>query len=193
VFAGSMRLGNFFRTASVDPDRPDNDFLPPEERFYAGGATTVRGFSPNALGRGVYFTSDTLDADSSFIDEATFVPTGGTSLGIVNAEVRFPSPLFPKLLRLALFIDAGAVGTGNLWNLDASDWRYTPGAGLRVTTPVGPARVDLSYNPYAPQRSVLFYADETTGTITPIRDDFANRAPGFFERLRIHVAIGQAF
>lgn len=193
VFAGSTRLGNFFRTASVNPDRPADDFLPPEERFFAGGATTVRGFSPNALGRGVYITSDTLQQNGSFIDEATFVPTGGTSLGLVNAEVRFPSPLFPRLLRLALFVDAGAVGTGNVWNLDASDWRYTPGAGLRVTTPVGPARVDLSYNPYGPQRSVLFFADETNGSITPVRDDFANPAPGFFERLRVHVAIGQAF
>lgn len=186
VVGGSMRLGNFFRTASLDPEQPDDDFLPPEERFYAGGATTVRGFSPNALGRGVYVTR-TADG------EGRFVPVGGTSLGIVNGEVRFPSPLFPRLTRLAVFVDAGAVGTGNIWNMDASDWRYTPGAGLRIATPVGPARVDLAYNPYNPPRGVLFLAHRDSAQIIPLSQDYAPPAPNFFGRLRVHVAIGQAF
>lgn len=186
VFAGSMRLGNFFRTASLNPLRPDDDFLPPEERFYAGGATTVRGFSPNALGQGVYVTR-------AVGDEGRFVPVGGTSLGIVNGEVRFPSPLFTRLTRLALFVDAGAVGSGNLWNLDARDWRYTPGAGIRVATPVGPARVDLAYNPYNPPRGVLFLAHRDSARIIPLTANYAPTAPNFFGRLRIHVAIGQAF
>ena len=186
VFASSVRLGNFFRTASLNPERPADDFLPPEERFYAGGATTVRGYSPNALGRGVYVTRGP-GRDTSF------VPVGGTSLGIVNGEVRFPSPLFPRLTRLAFFVDAGAVGTGNIWNLDASDWRYTPGVGLRIATPVGPARVDLAYNPYNPPRGVLFLAHEDSSRIIPLTTDYAPPPPSFFGRLRVHVAIGQAF
>ncbi|MGQ0815550.1 MAG: BamA/OMP85 family outer membrane protein [Gemmatimonadota bacterium] len=191
VFAGSVRLGNFFRTASLNPERARDDFLPPEERFYAGGATTVRGFSPNALGNGVYVTTDSLDAQGNFIDDARFVPVGGTSLGIVNAEVRFPSPVWSRLMRLAAFIDAGAIGTGNIWNLDAHDWRYTPGVGIRIGTPVGPVRVDVAFNPHDPLRSVLFFADSTG--IKAIRDDFAPAPPNFFGRLRVHVAIGQAF
>ncbi|MGQ0562216.1 MAG: BamA/OMP85 family outer membrane protein [Gemmatimonadota bacterium] len=186
VFATSVRLGNFFQTASLNPDRTEADFLPPEERFYAGGATTVRGFSPNALGRGVYVTDDTAR-------DGRFVPSGGTSLGVVNAEVRFPAPLFSRVLRLAAFVDAGAVGTGHIWSLDAHDWRYTPGIGLRIRTPVGPARVDLAYNPYDPVHSVLFLAHPDSTSITPIRDDYAPPAPSFFGRLRVHVAIGQAF
>lgn len=185
VVAGSIRLGNYFRTASLDPDRPNDDFLPPEERFYAGGATTVRGFSQNALGRGVYITRDPDDPN------ARFVPTGGTSLGIANAEVRFPSPLLPRLLRLAAFMDAGAVGNGNVWDMDAQDWRYTPGLGLRITTPVGPARVDLAFNPHDPTPGVLFQV--TDDALIPIQTDYTPEAPGFFNRLRLHVAIGQAF
>src|SRR5690606_26596999 len=58
IAAFSLRLGNFFRTATVDPQ---GNFLPPEERFYAGGASSVRGYPRNALGPGIYVTdSDSL-------------------------------------------------------------------------------------------------------------------------------------
>lgn len=196
VFAGSLRLGNFFRTASLDPDRPRDDFLPPEERFYAGGATTVRGFNRNALGPGVYITSDSIVIGDDGMPTpatrpATFVPIGGTSLSVVNAEVRFPSPFLGRRLRLAAFVDGGAVGTGNFWNLDPHDLRFTPGMGLRIATPVGPARVDVAFNPYAPVSGVLFHAD--TASITPIRPDYTPPAPNFWRRLHVHVAIGQAF
>ena len=86
-----------------------------------------------------------------------------------------------------------AVGTGNIWNMDASDWRYTPGVGLRIATPVGPARVDLAYNPYNPPRGVLFLAHPDSANIIPLATDYASPAPSFFGRLRVHVAIGQAF
>lgn len=195
VAAGALRIGNFFQTATLNPDRPDDDFLPPEERFYVGGATTVRGFSPNRLGHGVYVTSDTSKLKK---DPADFVPIGGTAYGVANVEVRFPSPLFRRQLRLAAFMDAGTVGTGNIWNLELKDWKFTPGVGMRITTPVGPARVDLAYNPYDPQRGVLFFAEDTdddgrADVLTPVRDDYAPPSPGFFGRFRVHVAIGQAF
>src|SRR5690606_42106576 len=78
VFAAGIRLGSFFGTASLVPD---GDFLPPEDRFFAGGATTVRRFSRNGLGPPVYVTTtiqvETRTADTlvSF-DDITFVPTG---------------------------------------------------------------------------------------------------------------------
>jgi hypothetical protein len=69
---------------------------------------------------------------------------------------------------------------------------------MRIATPVGPARVDLAYNPYDPQRGVLFFAEDTNDdgrpdVLTPMRDDYAPDSPGFFGRFRVHVAIGQAF
>ena len=211
VFATSVRLGNFFQSASLNAARDEDDFLPPEERFYAGGANSVRGFERNMLGPGVYFarlsTIDTIsgtrvvpakeveEGDSVVIvqcdDCADFVPTGGTSVAVFNAELRFPSPFLRRQLRLAAFIDAGSVSTGNLW--DARDWRITPGVGLRIITPVGPARVDMAYNPYGPETGTLYVLRQEDKQIVRARDDFTVPSQGFWSKLKFHVAIGQAF
>jgi outer membrane protein assembly factor BamA len=165
-----------------------DDFLPPEERFYAGGATTVRGYGRNELGPGVYVTSvrDSLGIDVPGRD-TTFVPLGGTSLGVLNLELRFPSPILRRQMRLAAFLDGGVISN----DVDAGGWRFTPGVGVRITTPVGPARVDVGYNPYDPVSGVLFQV--AGDSITPVRDNFRPATPGFFGRMRLHVAIGQAF
>jgi outer membrane protein assembly factor BamA len=185
VLATSLRLGTFFGSASTDPRRSTREFLPPEERFFAGGATTVRGFARNELGRGAYVT-DTTHA-------ITFVPLGGTSMVLANAELRYPSPILRKQMRLAAFVDGGTVATGQLWQIDADEWRFTPGVGLRITTPVGPARVDVAYNPYKPISGVLFFLDKDKDEITTRSDAFTPDRPNFFGRMRVHVAIGQAF
>ena len=190
VGAIALRLGNFFRSASLDPTR---NFLPPEERFFAGGQSTVRGFSRNALGPGVYVTSDTLDDGAYDQSTARFIPVGGTSLAVASAEVRFPSPFLADLLRLAVFVDAGNVGMGNFWDLDRAAWRITPGAGLRMSTPVGPVRLDLGYNPHGPRTEPLYFADPDTGTLTKLLDQFTPEPPSFWQRLRLHLAVGQPF
>jgi outer membrane protein assembly factor BamA len=190
VFASSLRLGNFFNTASLDPTGSASNFLPPEERFYAGGATTVRGFARNLLGPLLYVT-DSINAETSRPVNPTAVPIGGTAYGIANAELRFPSPVFRRQMRLAAFVDAGAISETNVWQMNARDWRFTPGMGVRMSTPVGPARVDVAYNPYNPVHGVLFLAQQNR--IVPVTDDFVPDAPNFLGRLRVQVAIGQAF
>jgi outer membrane protein assembly factor BamA len=194
VAAFSLRLGNFFRTATVDPL---GNFLPPEERFYAGGASSVRGYPRNALGPGIYVT----DSDSLVVDDdgnlkpwrdAQFVPTGGTALAVTSAELRLPSPVLPRMLRLALFVDAGAVGSGSLWDIGPDDWRITPGAGVRLATPVGPVRVDIGINPYDPVTAPLLVIDPETGGLRRI-GVFTPRSGGLFRRMQLHVGVGQAF
>lgn len=194
IAAFSLRLGNFFRTATVDPE---GNFLPPEERFYAGGASSVRGYPRNALGPGIYVT----DSDSLVADEegnlrperhAQFVPTGGTSLAVTSAELRMPSPVLPRLLRLAVFVDAGAVGSGNLWDMPFSEWRITPGAGARLQTPVGPVRIDIGINPYDPVTAPLLVIDPETGGLRRI-GVFTPATGGFFRRMQLHVGVGHAF
>ena len=193
VGAVSLRLGTFFNSASIFST---SNFLPPEERFYAGGANTVRGYDRNTLGPGVYVTDDvTTDPATGEIvpaDGVQFVPIGGTALAIANAELRFPSPWYPQRLRLAAFVDAGTLSTGDLWEITEQQWRVTPGVGLRIQTPVGPARLDAAFNPYHQQRGPLYLSAED-GSLVRVNESFQARRGGFFSRLRLHLAIGQAF
>ncbi len=195
VLSSYVRLGTFFGTGSI---RSSDHFLPPEERFYAGGANSVRGFDRNAIGPGVY-VAQSLGVDSAgvLVVDTTrtpeFVPVGGTSVAVGSVELRFPSPLLRDYLRLAIFVDAGAVGARQLWHLDPSTWRITPGAGLRLDTPVGPARLDIAYDPYDPEAAPLYVADQATNALVRIDPSFAPGPPHFLNRFRIHVAVGQAF
>ncbi|HEX6316243.1 MAG TPA: BamA/TamA family outer membrane protein [Gemmatimonadaceae bacterium] len=135
-------------------------FIPLQERLYAGGPNSVRGFRQNEMGPAIYLPNgldttivdDTLQiwrANPEFVGERT-VPTGGDNVFVANVELRRRAPAYPELAQYALFIDAGQVwnrgraGTG----VNFADIRVTPGVGLRVFTPVGPVRVDVGYNPY---------------------------------------------
>jgi outer membrane protein assembly factor BamA len=192
VAALSLRLGNFFRTIRID----DVDhFLPPDERFYAGGAGSVRGFERNALGPGVYVTEEVEETSDGVIPVRTpqFVPTGGTAVTVANAELRMPSPFLSDLLRLVVFVDAGAIGTRALWDLGGEDWRFTPGAGVRMRTPVGPVRMDIGFSPYDRPVAPLLLLETETGRVIRVADEYQASRPGFFGRMRLHLGIGQAF
>src|SRR6185436_8837074 len=76
-------------------------YAPPEERFYLGGANSVRGFAPNQLGPIVRVETPTGTIVSAI---------GGNSMVMASLEGRFPIPLAFKGLFGALFIDAGQVG-----------------------------------------------------------------------------------
>lgn len=96
--------------------------------FFAGGDTTVRGFSLDRLG------TDATISPSGF-------PTGGNGLIVLNAE-----------LRATVFGGIGAVGfldAGNVFpratDLDFGQLRAAAGVGLRYQSPVGPIRIDLGF------------------------------------------------
>jgi outer membrane protein assembly factor BamA len=96
--------------------------LLPSERFFAGGANTVRGFPDDSLGG-----FDALGA-----------PRGGQAMIVLNQEARFP---IYRWLRGVAFVDAGNVFPR------ASDLSHElavgAGAGLRFATPFGLFRLDL--------------------------------------------------
>jgi len=117
----------------------------------------------------------------------TVAATGGNTLAVGNVELRVPSPVFSSRLRLAAFVDAGGVwdrGSGN-----PAVIRVTPGAGIRLTTPLGPARLDVAYNPYKLQAGPLFQVD-TLGNLTEVQNSYV-KARG--SKFTFHVAVGQAF
>jgi outer membrane protein insertion porin family len=192
VAAFGLRLGNFFRTATIDPE---GEFLPPEERFYGGGASSVRGFTRNSLGPGIYVTDGVLEPNEEGelvpSREPRFVPTGGTSVAVASVELRMPSPFLPRLLRLAAFVDAGAVGDQSLWDLGSQQFRITPGAGVRLQTPVGPVRVDVGYNPYSAPAAPLLVI-EPSGGLRRV-GIYRPGEGGVFSRMRVHLGVGHAF
>ena len=116
VLATSVRLGwnhPFGNTTS----------LPPTERYFAGGSTTLRGFS---------------------FDDAR--PGGGYAMAIANFEYRTPLRILPiKGLGTALFYDTGNVFP-TVSDIHLSEFTHTAGFGLRYQTPLGPVRIDLGIN-----------------------------------------------
>ncbi len=99
--------------------------LPASERFFLGGATSIRGFEFRDIGP----------------KDSRGNPLGGTSFLQFNLEV---GRSFGRLLRLVTFIDAGNVyNPGN--QFDFGDVRRSAGVGFRLITPLGPIRLDYGF------------------------------------------------
>jgi outer membrane protein insertion porin family len=120
VFASRVRFGwtrEFGKSLTV----------PSTDRFYLGGAYTIRGFSENAFGP--------KTANGS-ID-------GGSAFGLLNLELRKPLFTVGWPIWGSLFIDNGFDVT-KIGRLSWRDPTVTGGAGLQVITPFGPFRVDYA-------------------------------------------------
>ena len=98
--------------------------LPPDQRFYAGGSATVRGYKYQSIGP--LFASDLR-------------PTGGTSLGAATVEFR---KRFGSSFGAAVFVDTGAVSTNSAPFSDKL--RTGVGVGARYYTSIGPIRLDVA-------------------------------------------------
>lgn len=97
--------------------------LPPDQRFYAGGSGTIRGYRYQSV-------------SPSFPDGN---PIGGTAINAATVEFR---QRIGAALGFAVFVDAGNVSR-NLNPLNG-DLRIGAGAGVRYYTALGPLRVDLA-------------------------------------------------
>jgi hypothetical protein len=69
--------------------------------------------------------------------------------------------------------------------------RVTPGIGIRIATPLGPARLDVAYNPNKLQPGALFQAD-AMGNLTPVPGEGAY-VLSRDRKYAIHIAVGQPF
>ena len=195
VFAWRLRLGTIL-PVRVRLAGDTGQFVPPEQRFYAGGATTVRGYRANELGPKVYVTDDSTAYEVQGTDtiwtNVRASPTGGNSIMVLNAEYRFPLGGLPGSFRIATFVDVGQVYSSNTDFLSFKHLRVTPGIGLRFTTPLGPVRVDAGYNGYDPEAGPLLF--ESNGELHQHTASYQGKAPsGFFKRIILQFAIGQAY
>ena len=119
VLASRLRGGNIVELGKLAQ-------IPVLERFYLGGASTVRGYPEQLLGPVARDEQGNLRA------------LGGKLMLLGNLEVRIP--LF-WLFWGELFFDAGNVWAENQ-DFRLLDIKPSSGAGLALVTPVGPIRFD---------------------------------------------------
>jgi outer membrane protein insertion porin family len=162
VLAMRLKVGGTRPYGSSLDQGPDG--VPYDDRFFAGGSSTVRGYRQNSLGPQVT-GPDELD-DLNFSSDVLLPDNparGGNYLMLTNIEWRVPLPGLQRWkLAGVLFFEGGNVwsqigdvrlrgfrlhsapgdpldpGSTKVW-----DYRYSWGTGLRLDTPVGPVRVDL--------------------------------------------------
>jgi outer membrane protein assembly factor BamA len=167
VIAFRIRGGAVFGRSLGD----NTGFIPPQERLYAGGPTTVRGFSQNELGSAIYIARSyvVVYPQRPFVDtvfevpqgDRSFrraVPVGGNSLLVSNLELRLRSPFLPDVLQWTLFTDAGDVwNRGQAGSFQNFGLKVTPGVQLTALSPVGPVRLVVGYNPYSRPAGPIYY------------------------------------
>jgi len=149
VLARQTRFG-IIQPFSVASDTTPQESVPLPERFFGGGADSLRAFSYNQAGpRDV----GTALVPGGPVSQPTGFPLGGNALLFNNVELRFP--LIGQNIQGVLFYDAGNVysSVGNISfrfhqrNLQDFDYMvHAPGIGLRYQTPIGPLRLDLAYS-----------------------------------------------
>lgn len=103
-----------------------SDEVPIFERFFAGGADSIRGYRERRVG-----PKDPANRD----------PIGGESLYLVSTEYTIPLVDF---LKVAGFYDAGNV-TSSYKDILQSGFKSGAGAGVRIKTPFGPVKLDYGW------------------------------------------------
>jgi len=172
VFARAASFGWLYNLSG----RP----VPLPENFYAGGASTHRGFPDNQAGPR---------------DLVTGFPVGGKAFLFFQHELRFP--FIGDSVGAVLFHDMGNVYS-SLENIsfrfsqrDRQDFDYmvqAAGLGFRVRTPVGPMRVDFAFAGNSP-RFVGFQGTRDQ----LLRGEGRFNVPQRVSRFQWHFSIGQTF
>jgi outer membrane protein insertion porin family len=125
LLASALRIG-LLGPIGGDKSIPVGQRIPISERFFAGGASSLRGFTSDRAGP--------LGLNGE--------PIGGNALLIGNLELRIP---LVSRMELAGFYDGGNVYS-TPGAMRFSTFSHAVGFGLRIKTPLGPIRVDYGFN-----------------------------------------------
>ncbi|MBN2411437.1 BamA/TamA family outer membrane protein [candidate division KSB1 bacterium] len=125
-----------FKIGLIEPTHLD-EVTPIEERFYAGGSNSIRGWRRSDIGP----------------KNSNGEPIGGNSYLESSLELRYP--IWQKLSGV-LFMDLGNVWSKkfdyNLYKL-----HYAAGTGLRLSTPIGLIRFDVSAPVFERKHKLQFH------------------------------------
>ena len=129
ILAGKIHAG------IIDP--LGGNATPIEDRYLVGGASSLRGWGRHEI--------------SPVNDQGR--PVGGNSMLETSVELRFPV--------YGIFSGVTFMDAGNVWRraygFDPAGLRYNAGLGVRVSTPVGPVRVDLASPVFESPRKLQFF------------------------------------
>jgi translocation and assembly module TamA len=146
-------------------------------RFMAGGPLSMRGYYNRRLAK-------------MELQSGQFVPVGGNGLADGSAEIRFG---LTGNLGAAVFLDAGAVSDASAvpsaWQaaLDAGNFQWAAGFGLRYRTPFGPLRADVAAR--LPDRWSTARSAFPAVPYTVYPDGKLHREP----IIAVHFSLGEAF
>jgi outer membrane protein assembly complex protein YaeT len=148
AFSARIGLARMFRPTDRNTDMAINESekrLPITERFFTGGATTLRGFRYEAAGPQVVLKELTpgqsCDVKPVPCQLPTLVPVGGDALTVFNFELRYP---LSQRFRIVPFYDLGNAFR-RVSDIDFSNMTNSVGLGLRIVTPIGPVGVDYGF------------------------------------------------
>jgi outer membrane protein assembly complex protein YaeT len=190
----------------------NGELIPLPERLYAGGATSLRGFGQNDAGPRDPETGFPIGGAGALIESTELrlppptLPWLGNSVSVVlfhdmgnvftNAGdawasiLRFRQPDRNACKNLTYNnpnpVPTGATtSTGVAGSCNFNYFSHAPGVGLRYNTPVGPIRLDFSYNLNPPIFPVnIDYS---------LNLDFANPHVGTADRFNFFFSLGQSF
>ncbi len=142
VWATALRIGLLGPYGSTES-------VPISQRFFSGGAATLRGIPQDLAGpllRDENGEVVLVDENGNPDPNGRPVPLGGDALLIFNTELRFP---IVSIFRGALFYDGGNVFP-QLGDFSLNQLEHAVGFGLHLSTPIGPLRFDIGFNPDPP-------------------------------------------
>ncbi|EOZ2166401.1 outer membrane protein assembly factor BamA [Klebsiella quasipneumoniae] len=137
-------------------DGLDGKSVPFYDNFYAGGSSSVRGFSSNTIGpKAAYYRCNGSESSYSACPlDASSDAVGGNAMAVLNSEFIIPTPFvndkYADSLRTSLFVDAGTVWSTSWHNTaqtlaagipdygDPSHIRLSAGIAVQWMSPLGP-------------------------------------------------------